>query len=169
MICGWKIISKKDWTFSFHDNQEYTFGEKTFLIGRRRKGPGDLGYKRMKKCLIRFFKWLFRWFASGYWVKLAQYLSVKTNSFLVMRMWLFLVKTTNGLFYSKKTRNQALLTLFLVTAIYQWKYLAENAEYVIWVTDYVFYIRSFDGDNFEIKSINYSLFHDLASFAGLIF
>jgi hypothetical protein len=31
-------------------------------------------------------------------VKLAQYLSVKTNSFLVMRMWLFLVKTTNGLF-----------------------------------------------------------------------
>jgi UDP-2,3-diacylglucosamine hydrolase len=27
----------------FHDNQEYTFGEKTFLIGHGDGGPGDLG------------------------------------------------------------------------------------------------------------------------------
>jgi hypothetical protein len=34
---------------SFHDNQEYIFGDKTFLIGHGDgKGPGDLGYKRMK-------------------------------------------------------------------------------------------------------------------------
>jgi hypothetical protein len=32
MICGWKIISRKNIPV-FHDNQEYTFGEKTFLIG----------------------------------------------------------------------------------------------------------------------------------------
>lgn len=40
----------------YYDNQEYTFGDKTFLIGHGDgKGPGDMGYKRMKKYLqIRF-------------------------------------------------------------------------------------------------------------------
>jgi UDP-2,3-diacylglucosamine hydrolase len=34
----------------YRDNQEFTFGDKTFLIGHGDgKGPGDKGYKRMKK------------------------------------------------------------------------------------------------------------------------
>ena len=34
----------------YHDNQEYTFNGKTFLVGHGDgKGPGDKGYKRMKK------------------------------------------------------------------------------------------------------------------------
>jgi UDP-2,3-diacylglucosamine hydrolase len=37
----------------YHDNKEFTFNNKTFLIGHGDgKGPGDKGYKRMKKVLI---------------------------------------------------------------------------------------------------------------------
>ena len=65
----------------FHDNQEFTFGHKTFLIGHGDgKGPGDLGYKRMKKVFTNpFFKWLFRWVHPDIGARLAQYLSVKNK------------------------------------------------------------------------------------------
>jgi len=45
------------------------FGNKTFLIGHGRgKGPGDTGYKRMKKVFTNpFSKWLFRWLSSRHW------------------------------------------------------------------------------------------------------
>jgi UDP-2,3-diacylglucosamine hydrolase len=65
----------------YHDNQEFTFSGKTFLIGHGDgKGPGDKGYKRMKKVFIHpFSKWLFRWLHPDLGVKLAQYLSVKNK------------------------------------------------------------------------------------------
>ena len=65
----------------FHDNQEYTFSDKTFLIGHGDgKGPGDEGYKRMKKVFTNpFFKWLFRWLHPDIGVRIAQYLSVKNK------------------------------------------------------------------------------------------
>jgi hypothetical protein len=47
---------QKELNICFHDNQEYTFGDKTFLIGHGDgKGPGDLGYKRMKKVFTNPF------------------------------------------------------------------------------------------------------------------
>ena len=65
----------------YHDNQEFTFNGKTFLIGHGDgKGPGDMGYKRMKKVFTNpFSKWLFRWLHPDIGVKLAQYLSVKNK------------------------------------------------------------------------------------------
>lgn len=65
----------------YHDNQEFTFNGKTFLIGHGDgKGPGDLGYKRMKKVFTHpFSKWLYRWLHPDIGVKLAQYLSVKNK------------------------------------------------------------------------------------------
>ena len=65
----------------YHDNKEFTFNGKTFLIGHGDgKGPGDMGYKRMKKVFTNpFFKWLFRWLHPDIGVKLAQYLSVKNK------------------------------------------------------------------------------------------
>jgi len=40
----------------YHDNKEFTFGNTTFLIGHGDgKGPGDKGYKRMKKYLLIHF------------------------------------------------------------------------------------------------------------------
>ncbi|MFY8065883.1 MAG: UDP-2,3-diacylglucosamine diphosphatase, partial [Flavobacterium sp.] len=65
----------------YQDNKEFTFNGKTFLIGHGDgKGPGDMGYKRMKKVFTYpFFKWLFRWLHPDIGVRLAQYLSVKNK------------------------------------------------------------------------------------------
>ena len=65
----------------YHDNQIFTFHGKSFLIGHGDgKGPGDKGYKRMKKVFTNpFSKWLYRWLHPDVGVKLAQYLSVKNK------------------------------------------------------------------------------------------
>jgi len=65
----------------YHKPQEYTFNNKTFLIGHGDGlGPGDTGYKRMKKIFTsRFGKWLFRWLHPDIGVRIAQYLSVKNK------------------------------------------------------------------------------------------
>jgi len=61
--------------------KEFTFGSKTFLIGHGDGlGPGDKGYKRMKKVFTnRFSKWLYRWLHPDIGVPLAQYLSTKNK------------------------------------------------------------------------------------------
>ena len=60
---------------------EFTFNNKTFLIGHGDGlGPGDKGYKRMKKVFINpVSKWLYRWLHPDIGIKLAQYLSVKNK------------------------------------------------------------------------------------------
>lgn len=65
----------------FRTPQEYTFQGKHFLIGHGDGlGPGDKGYKRMKKVFTNpFSKWLFRWFHPDLGVKLAQYLSTQNK------------------------------------------------------------------------------------------
>jgi UDP-2,3-diacylglucosamine hydrolase len=65
----------------FHSPQEFTINHKLFLIGHGDGlGPGDKGYKRMKKVFTSpFFKWLFRWLHPDWGVSLAQYLSIKNK------------------------------------------------------------------------------------------
>ena len=65
----------------YHEPKEFTFNGKDFLIGHGDGlGPGDKGYKRMKKVFTnRFSKWLFRWLHPDLGVRLAQYLSVKNK------------------------------------------------------------------------------------------
>ncbi|WP_406685670.1 UDP-2,3-diacylglucosamine diphosphatase [Seonamhaeicola sp. MEBiC1930] len=65
----------------YHKPKEFTFNNKTFFIGHGDGlGPGDKGYKRMKKVFTNpFCKWLFRWLHPDLGVKLAQYLSVKNK------------------------------------------------------------------------------------------
>lgn len=65
----------------YHRPQEFTFNGKSFLIGHGDGlGPGDKGYKRMKKVFTNpVSKWLFRWLHPDVGVKLAQYLSVKNK------------------------------------------------------------------------------------------
>lgn len=65
----------------FHQPKEFTLNNKLFLIGHGDGlGPGDKGYKRMKKVFTNpFCKWLFRWLHPDLGVKLAQYLSVKNK------------------------------------------------------------------------------------------
>jgi len=65
----------------FHEPQIFTINGKRFFIGHGDGlGPGDLGYKRMKKVFTnRFSKWLFNWLHPDIGVRLAQYLSVKNK------------------------------------------------------------------------------------------
>lgn len=65
----------------YHHPQEFIFNGKSFLIGHGDGlGPGDKGYKRMKKVFTNpVSKWLFRWLHPDVGVKLAQYLSVKNK------------------------------------------------------------------------------------------
>lgn len=65
----------------YHKPREYTFNGKTFFIGHGDGlGPGDKGYKRMKKLFTNpIAKWFFRWLHPDLGVRLAQYLSVKNK------------------------------------------------------------------------------------------
>ena len=65
----------------FHEPQEFDINGKLFLIGHGDGlGPGDYGYKRMKKVFtFPFFKWLLRWLHPDIGVKLGHYFSVKNK------------------------------------------------------------------------------------------
>ena len=65
----------------YHEPKEFTFNDKTFFIGHGDGlGPGDKGYKRMKKVFTNpFCKWLFRWLHPDLGVRMAQHLSVKNK------------------------------------------------------------------------------------------
>lgn len=65
----------------FYKPQEFTIQNANFLIGHGDGlGPGDKGYKRMKKIFTNpISKWLFRWLHPDLGVKLAQYMSVKNK------------------------------------------------------------------------------------------
>ena len=65
----------------FHKPQQFTFNTSSFLIGHGDGlGPGDKGYKRMKKVFTNpLSKWLYRGLQPDLGVKLAQYLSVKNK------------------------------------------------------------------------------------------
>lgn len=65
----------------YHKPKEFTFNNKTFLIGHGDGlGPGDKGYKRMKKVFTSpVSKWFYRWLHPDIGIKLASYLSVKNK------------------------------------------------------------------------------------------
>jgi len=65
----------------FHEPQEFFFNQTSFFIGHGDGlGPGDKGYKRMKKVFTSSLsKWLFRWLHPDLGVRLAQYMSVKNK------------------------------------------------------------------------------------------
>ncbi|MBS9774774.1 MAG: UDP-2,3-diacylglucosamine diphosphatase [Tenacibaculum sp.] len=65
----------------YYSPQEFCINNKTFLIGHGDGlGPGDKGYKRMKKVFtFPLFKWLFRWLHPDLGVSLGQYMSVKNK------------------------------------------------------------------------------------------
>ncbi len=65
----------------FHHPKTFQInGTKLFIGHGDGLGPGDKGYKRMKKVFTHpFSKWLFRWLHPDIGVKLAQYMSVKNK------------------------------------------------------------------------------------------
>lgn len=65
----------------YRQPKEFEFGSKKFLIGHGDGlGPGDKGYKRMKKVFSHpVSKWFYRWLHPDIGVKIAQYLSTKNK------------------------------------------------------------------------------------------
>ena len=65
----------------YRSPKEFTFDGKEFLIGHGDGlGPGDKGYKRMKKVFEHpFSKWIYRWLHPDIGVRLAQYMSTKNK------------------------------------------------------------------------------------------
>ena len=65
----------------YHKPQEFLINTKLFFIGHGDGlGPGDKGYKRMKKVFtFPFFQWMFKWLHPDLGVSLGQYMSVKNK------------------------------------------------------------------------------------------
>ena len=65
----------------FHKPQQFQFNNTRFFIGHGDGlGPGDKGFKRMKKVFTNpVAKWFFRWLHPDIGVRLAQHLSVKNK------------------------------------------------------------------------------------------
>lgn len=141
----------------YHRPQEFIFNNKTFLIGHGDGlGPGDKGYKRMKKVFVHpFSKWLFRWLHPDLGVKLAQYLSVKNKLISGDADVKFLGEENEWLVqYSRRK----LLTRHYDYFIFGHRHLpmvisiAENSKYINlgdWIGYFTYGI--FDGENFELK------------------
>lgn len=66
----------------YHRPRVFEINDKTFLVGHGDGlGPGDHGYKRMKKVFTNpFSKWLYRWLHPDLGVPLAQYFSLKNKA-----------------------------------------------------------------------------------------
>lgn len=142
---------------TYRDNKEFTFGTKTFLIGHGDgKGPGDKGYKRMKKVFnAPFSKWLYRWLHPDVGMKLAQYLSVKNKLISGNEDVVYLGEEKEWLvLYAKKKLETKHYDYF----IFGHRHLpmivevGENAKYVNlgdWIGYFTYGV--FDGENFELK------------------
>jgi len=141
----------------YHDNKEFTFGDKTFLIGHGDgKGPGDLGYKRMKKVFTNSIsKTVFRWLHPDIGIKLAQYLSVKNKLISGEEDVTFLGEEKEWLvLYAKRKLETKHYNYF----IFGHRHLpmkikvGENSEYINlgdWIGYFTYGI--FNGETFELK------------------
>ena len=86
--------------------QIFTFDDKKFYIGHGDGlGPGDKGYKRMKKVFTNpFSKWLFRWLHPDLGVRLGQYLSTQNKLISGEEDVVFLGKDREWLVQYAKTK-----------------------------------------------------------------
>ena len=142
----------------YHSPKEFTFNKKTFLIGHGDGlGPGDKGYKRMKKVFTNpFSKWLYRWLHPDIGVKLAQYLSVKNKLISGEEDVKFLGEENEWLvIYSKRKLAEKHIDYF----IFGHRHLpleielSKNSKYVNtgdWISHFTYGV--FDGTETVLKS-----------------
>lgn len=144
----------------FYKPQDFTIGNTSFFIGHGDGlGPGDKGYKRMKKVFTNpFFKWLFRWLHPDIGVKIAQYLSVKNKLISGDDDAKFLGEENEWLaIYSKKKLNEKHRDFF----VFGHRHLPleitlnENSKYINlgdWIQYYTYGV--FDGTNLKLEHSN---------------
>jgi len=142
----------------YHKPTEFIIQNKTFLIGHGDGlGPGDKGYKRMKKVFTNpFFKWLFRWLHPDIGMRIAQNLSVKNKLISGDEDATFLGDDNEWLVqYSKKKLEEKHQDFF----VFGHRHLPleinlpNNSKYINlgdWITYYTYGV--FDGEHFELKT-----------------
>lgn len=141
----------------YHKPKEFTFNGKTFFLGHGDGlGPGDKGFKRMKKVFTnRFCKWLFRWLHPDLGVKLAQHLSVKNRLISGDEDKTFLDENEEWLIlYCKRKLEQKHRDFF----VFGHRHLPidfdlqPDSKYINlgdWIKYYTYAV--FDGENLELK------------------
>ena len=144
----------------YHEPKEFTFNNKTFLIGHGDGlGPGDKGFKRMKKVFTNpIAKWFFRWLHPDLGVKLAQYFSVKNRLISGEEDVKFLGEENEWLVqYSKKKLEEKHRDYF----VFGHRHLPLNidlndqSKYINlgdWISHYTYGV--FDGEKIELKKYN---------------
>ncbi len=142
----------------YHQPKEFTFDQKTFLIGHGDGlGPGDKGYKRMKKVFAHpFSKWLYRWLHPDIGVKLAQYLSTKNKLISGQEDVIFLGEEKEWLAqYAKRKLEEKHYDYFL----FGHRHLpmeievGENSKYINtgdWISHFTYAV--FDGNELSLKT-----------------
>jgi len=141
----------------YHEPKEFTFNDKTFLIGHGDGlGPGDKGFKRMKKVFTNpVAKWFYRWLHPDLGVKMAQYFSVKNRLISGEEDVKFLGEDKEWLVqYCKKKLQEKHRDFF----VFGHRHLPltidlnKKAKYINlgdWISYYTYGV--FDGDRLELK------------------
>lgn len=141
----------------FHNPQVFNLGKARFFIGHGDGlGPGDKGFKRMKKVFrSSFFQWMFRWVHPDIGVRIAQHLSVKNKLISGDDDHVFLGEDNEWLAtYARRKLETAHYNYF----IFGHRHLpmeikvGENSTYFNlgdWINHYTYGV--FDGENFELK------------------
>lgn len=142
----------------YHKPKDFEINGKTFFIGHGDGlGPGDKGYKRMKKVFTNSFsKWLFRWLHPDLGVKLAQYMSVKNKLISGEEDAKFLGEENEWLsIYAKKKLAEKHRDYF----VFGHRHLPleidleNNSKYINlgdWINHYTY--GEFNGDYFQLKT-----------------
>ena len=143
---------------TYRSTKEFVFNDTAFLIGHGDgKGPGDKGYKRMKKVFtFPFFNWLFRWLHPDLGVRLAKHLSVKNKLISGEEDKEYLGDEKEWLvLYAKRKLQEKHYDYF----IFGHRHLpmelkvSENSTYINlgdWINHYTYGV--FDGSEFKLES-----------------
>ena len=142
----------------YHKPKEFTFNNKTFLIGHGDGlGPGDKGYKRMKKVFTNpVSKWFYRWLHPDIGIKIASYLSVKNKLISGEKDIKFLGEDNEWLVqYCRRKLTQKHYDFFLFghRHLPMEIMVSETSKYVNtgdWITHYTY--AEFQGDELLLKS-----------------
>jgi UDP-2,3-diacylglucosamine hydrolase len=141
----------------FHKPREHTFNNTSFFIGHGDGlGPGDKGYKRMKKVFTNpVAKWFFKWLHPDLGVKLAQYMSVKNKLISGDEDIRFLGEDNEWLVQYSKKKLQGKHRDYFVFGHRHLPLeidLGNNSKYINlgdWISHYTYGV--FNGDIFELK------------------
>lgn len=144
----------------FRKPKEFSFNDRVFLVGHGDGlGPGDKGYKRMKKVFTNpFAKWLYRWLHPDLGMPLAQYFSIKNKAISGEEDMQFLGEDKEWLIqYSKRKLEQKHYDFFVFghRHLPMEVKLEEDSLYINlgdWINYYTY--AEFDGKEIHLRKFN---------------